>query len=91
MSDESAPGCEDELPSRQVETRGTYGNGARNRRGSRDSNRMRLPVVGCSISSATACSVEKVDYRDGKLGLTFRSTGIRTLAAEGTSTRENLG
>ena len=35
--------------------------------------------------------LEKVDYRDGKLGLTFRSTGIRTLAAEGTSTRENLG
>ena len=35
--------------------------------------------------------LEKVDYRDGKLGLTFRSTGIRTLAAEETSTRENLG
>ncbi len=35
--------------------------------------------------------LEKVDYRDGKLGLTFRPTGIRTLAAEGTSTRKNLG
>ena len=26
--------------------------------------------------------LEKVDYRDGKLGLTFRPTGIRTLASE---------
>ena len=26
--------------------------------------------------------LEKVDYRDGKLGLTFRRTGIRTLASQ---------
>jgi len=26
--------------------------------------------------------LEKVDYRDGKLGLTFQPTGIRTLASE---------
>lgn len=26
--------------------------------------------------------LEKVDYQDGKLGLTFRPMGIRTLAAE---------
>ena len=26
--------------------------------------------------------LDKVDYRDGKLGITFRPTGIRTLASE---------
>lgn len=30
--------------------------------------------------------LERVDYRNGKLGLTFRPTGIRTLAAEATTT-----
>jgi hypothetical protein len=28
--------------------------------------------------------LEKVDYRDGRLGLTFRPVGIRNLAAEAT-------
>jgi site-specific DNA recombinase len=30
--------------------------------------------------------LEKVDYRKGKLGLTFRPTGIRTLAEEAAHT-----
>ncbi len=32
--------------------------------------------------------LEKVDYRDGKLGLTFRPTGIRTLASEAAEATE---
>ena len=32
--------------------------------------------------------LEKVDYRDGKLGLTFRPTGIRTLASEAGKEKE---
>ena len=35
--------------------------------------------------------LRRVDYRDGKLGLSFRPTGIRTLAAETASNRENPG
>ena len=32
--------------------------------------------------------LEKVDYREGKLGVTFRATGIRALAEEATEAQE---